>query len=324
MLQDKMGRQFHYLRLSITDVCNFKCTYCLPDGFQCDSSRDFLSLDEIRRLVTAFARLGTSKIRITGGEPALRKDLPQIIQTCKSIKGIEQVALTSNGFNLEQKINDWVNAGLDSLNISIDSLKPDMFRLITGHDKLESILRGLNLARQAGLNNIKINTVLMQQYNANQLDEYLSWLQDKAYTLRFIELMQTGDNSSFFKQNHVSGESIKQKLLAEGWSAVIRDKAAGPAQEFYHPDYQGKVGLIMPYSKDFCVSCNRLRMSALGQLHLCLFTEHGIDMRSLLKADSQLDELCEALQLALADKTPSHLLQEGETGGTSHLAMIGG
>ncbi len=324
MLQDKLGRQFHYLRLSITDVCNFKCTYCLPDGYQCDTSREFLSVDEIRRLVAAFAELGTSKIRITGGEPALRKDLTEIIKVCKSTPGIKQVAMTTNGFNLENKVSEWTQAGLDALNVSIDSLKPEVFKLITGHDKLTSILRGLAKAEALGLNSIKVNTVLMQQYNASQFDEYLNWLKTNAYTLRFIELMQTGDNLSFFEQNHVSGESLKQKLLSQGWSSVIRDKAAGPAQEFYHPDYAGKIGLIMPYSKDFCASCNRLRMSALGQLHLCLFTEHGIDMRTLLQQDEQKESLKQALRLALADKTPSHLLQQGETGITQHLAMIGG
>ncbi|MCU4674348.1 GTP 3',8-cyclase MoaA [Catenovulum sp. 2E275] len=324
MLQDKLGRQFHYLRLSITDVCNFKCTYCLPDGYQCDTSREFLSLDEIRRLVAGFAKLGTSKIRITGGEPALRKDLADIIAVCKTTPGIKQVALTTNGFNLEKQINHWVDAGLDALNVSIDSLQPEAFKLITGHDKLVSILNGLEKAKALGLNSIKINSVLMRQYNASQFNDYLSWIKQHAYTLRFIELMQTGDNLQFFNKNHVSGESLKQQLVEQGWSSVIRDKAAGPAQEFYHPDYAGKIGLIMPYSKDFCASCNRLRVSSLGQLHLCLFTEQGIDLRAFLQSDQQQQALIEKLQTSLAEKTPSHLLQQGKTGITQHLAMIGG
>lgn len=324
MLKDKLGREFHYLRLSITDVCNFKCNYCLPDGYQCDSERNFLSVEEIRRLVTGFARLGTSKIRITGGEPALRKDLPLIIKTCKSIPGIKKVAITTNGYNLEHKIEQWVEAGLDALNVSIDSLKPDVFRLITGHDKLTSILRGLEKAHQLGIKDIKINAVLMKAFNASEFTDYLNWMRDKPYTLRFIELMQTGDNLNFFKQNHVKGEDLKKQLVDSNWSSVIRKKDAGPAQEFFHPNYQGRIGLIMPYSKDFCQTCNRLRISALAKLHLCLFTEEGIDFRPLLQSDEQLDEFTTSLQQALRQKTASHLLQDGETGITKHLAMIGG
>ncbi|WP_016957493.1 GTP 3',8-cyclase MoaA [Catenovulum agarivorans] len=324
MLQDKMGRKFHYLRLSITDVCNFKCTYCLPDGYQCDTPRDFLSTDEIANVVSAFAQLGTSKIRITGGEPALRKDLPNIIKLCRQQVGITDVALTTNGFNLEHNIDKWVDAGLTSLNVSVDSLDPNMFNAITGHNKLTSILAGLDKAQQLGLSKIKINAVLMRQYNGNDVQTYIDWLKDKPYTLRFIELMQTGDNLEFFKQNHVSGADIKQTLLQQGWSPVIRDKSAGPAEEFYHPDYQGRVGLIMPYSKDFCATCNRLRISALGKLHLCLFSEAGIDIRQHLQNSEQQAELMQLLQNYLGDKAPSHYLQQGVTGGTQHLAMLGG
>ncbi|EWH10048.1 molybdenum cofactor biosynthesis protein A [Catenovulum agarivorans DS-2] len=324
MLQDKMGRKFHYLRLSITDVCNFKCTYCLPDGYQCDSPRDFLSTSEIGNLVATFASLGTSKVRITGGEPALRKDLAQIIQLCRQQAGITDVALTTNGFNLARNIDKWVDAGLTALNVSIDSLDPKMFSAITGHDKLESILAGLNKAHQLGLKKIKINAVLMRQYNGQDVQDYIDWLKDKPYTLRFIELMQTGDNLQFFKQNHVSGLEIKKLLLEQGWLPVIRDKSAGPAEEFYHPDYQGRVGLIMPYGQDFCASCNRLRVSALGKLHLCLFSEQGIDIRQYLQQPQQQAELTELLHGYLQDKAPSHYLQQGFTGGTQHLAMLGG
>lgn len=324
MLQDSLGRQFHYLRLSITDVCNFKCSYCLPDGYQCDTERDFLSVPEIKRIVAGFAQLGTSKIRITGGEPALRKDLPDIIRACKQTVGITQVALTTNGFNLEHQIESWVAAGLDSLNVSIDSLQPETFKLITGQDKLTSILRGLEKAHALGVKTIKINAVLMKQFNAHDFNPFLAWIKFKPYTLRFIELMQTGDNLEFFDKNHVKGTDLKQTLLDSNWLPVVKGKQAGPAEEFWHPESVGRIGLIMPYSKDFCVSCNRLRISALGQLHLCLFTEQGIDMRRFLRSDSQQNVFIQQLENALKTKTPSHLLQQGETGITPHLASIGG
>lgn len=322
MLEDKFGRRFHYLRLSITDVCNFKCTYCLPDGYQCDNDRDFLNVPEIKTLVSGFAKLGTSKVRITGGEPALRKDLSKIIKVCASTPSIKHVAMTSNGFKLESDIENWVKAGLNSLNISIDSLDPRMFASITGHNKLDSILRGIDKALALGVQ-VKVNAVLMKQYNEQELVPFLSWLKTTPITLRFIELMQTGDNIEFFKQNHVSASTIKDKLLDDGWSQLIRNKSAGPAQEFYHPEFEGRMGLIMPYSNDFCATCNRLRISSLGKLHLCLFSDKGLDIRPALQAnDDQL--LQQQLVSLLGDKEATHWLQDGYTGGTKHLAMLGG
>ena len=251
MLTDNFGRRFHYLRLSITDVCNFKCTYCLPDGYQCDQPRDFLSLDEIKRIASAFAELGTEKIRITGGEPSLRKDLPDIIRTCKETPGINKVAITTNGYKLTEHLPLWLDAGIDAINISIDSLDARHFKAITGHDKLETILTGIYMALADGRAQIKVNTVLMRDYSGKEIQSYLNWLKDTPVTLRFIELMQTGDNKEFFDSQHVQGARIKQNLILDGWLPVIQNKSAGPAQEFYHPDYQGRVGLIMPYEKNW-------------------------------------------------------------------------
>lgn len=324
MLQDQFGREFHYLRLSITDVCNFRCNYCLPDGYEGRPDEAFLSLDEIRRLASAFAATGTSKIRITGGEPSVRKDLPDIIRTVKAIPGIQKVAMTSNGYRLPEFIDTWGEAGLDALNISIDSLDPAVFQTITGHSKLHEILAGLDRAIELSFPSIKVNAVMLKGFNDNQLARFLDWLRNKPITLRFIELMQTGDNAEFFAQRHVAGEKIRKTLLDQGWTQTLREKDAGPAQEFYHSDYQGRVGLIMPYSKDFCATCNRLRVSATGKLHLCLFSENGLDLRHLLKSDDQQDELLYFLRSQLADKKVSHFLQDGFSGGTRHLAMLGG
>ncbi|MDP5029364.1 MAG: GTP 3',8-cyclase MoaA [Paraglaciecola sp.] len=322
MLEDKFGRRFHYLRLSITDVCNFSCTYCLPDGYACDSDRDFMSVAEISTLVSTFAKLGTSKVRITGGEPSLRKDLPEIIRQCASTPGIEHVALTSNGYKLEKCVEEWAEAGLDSINISIDSLDPRLFAAITGHDSLDTILRGIDKALLLGLK-VKVNAVLMRQYNEAEFASFLNWVKSTPISLRLIELMQTGDNVTFFQKNHVSAEPLKNQLLQSGWGQVIRDKAAGPAQEFYHPDYAGKIGLIMPYSKDFCHSCNRLRISATGKLHLCLFAEEGLNIRRYITAGDE-QGLQQELVALLGDKEASHWLQDGLTGATKHLAMLGG
>ncbi|MBU2870364.1 GTP 3',8-cyclase MoaA [Colwellia sp. E2M01] len=323
MLTDNFGRRFSYLRLSITDVCNFSCTYCLPDGYQCDQPRDFLSIPEIKRIAKGFAELGTEKIRITGGEPALRKDLPEIIRICKETHGIKKVAITSNGFKLPEHLPQWLDAGIDAINISIDSLDPRQFHAITGHDKLNTILEGIDMAVADGRASVKVNTVLMREYSGKDIQSFLDWLKDTPITLRFIELMQTGDNKAFFDAQHVQGARIKQNLILDGWLPVIQNKSAGPAQEFYHPDYQGKVGLIMPYSKDFCNTCNRLRVSSSGKLHLCLFGEQGLSLREELQSDD-LVPLQQKIVSLLDDKKATHFLHEKLTGATKHLAMLGG
>ena len=323
MLTDNFGRRFYYLRLSITDVCNFKCTYCLPNGYQCDQPRDFMSVAEIKRLISAFAGLGTEKVRITGGEPALRKDLPEIIAICKQTSGIKNVAITSNGFKLPQHLPQWLDAGIDAINISIDSLDPQQFLAITGHNKLESILTGIDMALADGRPSVKVNTVLMRDYSARDMQSYLAWLKDTPVTLRFIELMQTGENQAFFNAQHVQGSRIKQNLILDGWLPVVQSKSAGPAQEFYHPDYQGRIGLIMPYSNDFCNSCNRLRVSATAKLHLCLFGDNGLSLREQMQCDD-IAPLQAKIRALLTDKKASHFLHDKLTGATKNLAMLGG
>jgi len=322
-LQDTFGRRFNYLRLSITEMCNFRCNYCLPNGNDCDTPKGGLSITEIGTLVKAFAKLGTTKIRITGGEPALRKDLVDIIKLCKQTQGIEKVAMTTNGFLLNRDIQKYQEAGLDAINVSADSLDPRMFQAITGNQKLTDILAGVDKAIAAGLKNVKLNTVLLKQFNYQQLETFFDYLKHHAVTWRFIELMQTGDNGAFFADNHVPGSMLKDSLLQQGWQRIVREKDAGPAQEFSHPDYQGNIGLIMPYSQDFCKSCNRLRVSSQGKLHLCLFAEQGLDIRHLL-ANDDVENVCRYIVAHLQDKDATHYLGQGYTGATKQLAMLGG
>jgi cyclic pyranopterin phosphate synthase len=170
---------------------------------------------------------------------------------------------------------------------------------------------------------VKVNTVLMREYSGRDIQSYLDWLKDTPVTLRFIELMQTGDNQKFFDAQHVQGSRIKQNLILDGWLPVIQNKTAGPAQEFYHPDYKGRIGMIMPYSKDFCSSCNRLRVSAAANLHLCLFGDKGLPLRDLLQNDD-IESVQERIIALLEDKKSTHFLHDKLTGGTKHFAMLGG
>ncbi|WP_116472894.1 GTP 3',8-cyclase MoaA [Zobellella maritima] len=323
-LQDAFARKFYYLRLSVTDVCNFKCQYCLPDGYRPDGRKSFLTLDEIGRLTRAFAAMGTNKVRITGGEPSLRKDFTQIIETVAATPGIRKVATTTNGYRMAKQVADWRRAGLSAINVSVDSLDPRMFHQITGENRFHEVMAGIDAALVAGFSQVKVNTVLMRGLNDGELDRFLGWIKHHPIQLRFIELMQTGEMDELFNRHHVRGALIKEQLLRTGWQQKVRAHNDGPAEVFWHPDYQGEIGLIMPYAKDFCASCNRLRVSSLGKLHLCLFGDYGVDLRDLLTEDNQLASLQARLREALADKKASHFLHQGNTGLTPHLASIGG
>lgn len=323
-LQDNFGRRFHYLRMSVTDVCNFKCTYCLPDGYRPDGKPKFLDLNEIENLVGAFAEVGTQKIRITGGEPTLRKDFTDIVRIVADNDKIKTLATTTNGYRLEKHAKEWFDAGLRRINVSVDSLDPRMFYQITGENKFDEVMRGVDAALEAGFERVKINAVLLKGLNDKDLPRFLHWIKHTPIDLRFIELMETGLGREYFKAHHLAGADIKSQLIQDGWQLDQSAVDDGPAQNFSHDDFMGRIGLIMPYEKNFCASCNRLRVSAKGKLHLCLFTEHGVDLRDLLQSHTQRDELIERLHGQLRAKKETHFLHDGITGVTQHLASIGG
>ncbi len=323
---DRFSRKFYYLRLSITDVCNFKCTYCLPDGYHPTGKKNssFLNQAEIKRIVHAFADCGTTKVRITGGEPTLRKDFNDIVASVAQTSGITKVATTTNGYRMAKQVGDWKEAGLTHINVSVDSLDPRLFHQITGENKFHDVMAGIDRAFEVGYQQVKVNVVLLKQFNGHALPSFLNWIKDRPIQLRFIELMQTGEMDELFQQQHQSGVSIRNHLIANGWLLKVKEANDGPAQVFVHPDYQGEIGLIMPYEKGFCETCNRLRVSATGKLHLCLFGEEGVELRDLLQQDEQEKDLIARIQGALDTKSVSHFLQEGKTGMTPHLASIGG
>jgi GTP 3',8-cyclase len=324
-LADRYGRRFPYLRLSVIPACNFRCTYCLPHGYHADpQAAQPLSLAEITRLLRGFTELGMHKLRITGGEPSVRHDLTQILRTAAAVPGISKLAMTTNGTLLSQRLGEWMDAGLNAINVSVDSLDRTAFARITGHDRLDDILRGVDMALAADVPSVKLNAVLLRDVNDNELPRWLDYLRDHRVGLRFIELMQTGDNLAFFRDYHVRAETLETQLQESGWQALPRAADAGPAREYRHPDYAGRIGIIAPYSKDFCAGCNRLRVTATGDLRLCLFGEFGIPLRPFLQADEQLDELVRAIGGQIGRKEQGHFLHEGRTGITPHLASTGG
>lgn len=325
MLVDGHGRQFPYLRMSLTDVCNFRCTYCLPDGYRCERDDAELSLAEIRRLAGAFVALGTHKIRLTGGEPTVRRDFTAVAAALRELPGLRTLALTTNGWRLQQHAREWRAAGIDNINVSLDSLDPARFAAITGHDRHHEVLAGIEACLEAGYRGVKVNTVLMRGVNDDELDDYLDFVRARPLSLRLIELMETGDRRAFFREHHVPSTQVRERLLARGWLPCVRLPDAGPAQEFAHPDHAGRIGLIAPYSRDFCAGCNRLRVSSRGELHRCLFGDDGgLPLRDLLTEDAQQEELRERIRALLADKPAGHRLADGLYGTTRHLAQIGG
>ena len=326
-LKDNFGRSFPYFRISITDVCNFKCGYCLPNGYQkSENKKEFLSLEEIKRIGKALSELGVCKIRLTGGEPTVRKDFVKIIENLKSLPGINKVVFTTNGYNLKNIAKSVVNAKIDGINVSIDSLDREKFKFITGKDKLEDILIGLKALQDLNFKNIKVNAVLLKGVNDGEqdFDSWQQFIKSNNVDFRYIELMQTGDNLDYFKKYHVSANVFRDYLLKKEWIHQTAGFDSGPSKNYIHKDFKGKFGIIAPYSKDFCKSCNRLRITAQGDLRLCLFGDTGISLRALLQNDEQIPQLKDLINAQLNFKKESHYLELGNTGITPHLASIGG
>ena len=327
-LTDTFGRSFPYIRLSITDVCNFKCGYCLPNGYQKDNSdnRKFLDVNEIKRLAKGLSELGVCKIRLTGGEPTVRSDFFDIVKILKNETGIKKVVITTNGYRLNKISNQISNSGLDGINISIDSLNRETFKVITGHDRLPEIIEGIRNLQNLNFKNIKINAVLLKGINDSEknFDEWSKFIKINKIDLRYIELMQTGDGLDYFKRYHIPAKIFKNYLNKKNWIHQTLGRDAGPSLNYIHPDYKGKFGIIAPYSKDFCKSCNRLRITSRGDLRLCLFGTTGISVRHLIQRDDQLEELKDLILKQLNFKKESHYLELGKTGLTNNLSTTGG
>ena len=325
-LVDNFHRQLSYLRLSITDFCNFRCDYCLPNGYTANAGKrpdNELSVSEIDVLIQAFAKLGTTKVRLTGGEPSIRQDLPRIIELAKQTQGIQTVAVSSNGYRLAKHLSDWQTAGLNQLNISIDSFDPTVFKQITGFDILPTLLKDIDTLLATTDIKLKLNGILMADTAFDNLQSVLSFVKNRPVTYRFIEFMQTSDNKALFFAQHSSGQRIKDFLLQNGWQSQRRASDAGPAIEYRHADYVGGIGLIEPYAPQFCDSCNRLRVSSQGKVHLCLFDNGSYDVRGFL-ANGDVDGLVHALQSLMPIKPEYHLLKQNDRGIMANLSMIGG
>ena len=326
-MEDQYGHLISYLRISVTDRCNERCAYCMPSEFQEWLPREkVMSYEELLRVVRVAAGLGVNKIRITGGEPTVRKDFFEIIKVLKVDAGIKKVVITTNGYHLDKKAKLLVDSGLNGINISIDSLNRETFKNVTGHDRLPEILEGIKNLQELGFENIKINAVLLNGINSSEkdFDTWSKFIQNNKIDFRYIELMQTGDNLEYFKKYHASSKIFKNYLNENNWIYQTLGKDAGPSLNYINPEYKGKFGIIAPYSKDFCKTCNRLRITSRGDLRLCLFGNTGISVRHLLQKDDQLNELKDLILKQMQFKKESHYLELGDTGLTKNLSKTGG
>ncbi len=312
-LRDRFARQLTYLRISVTDRCNMRCDYCrpAPDAYRAESHAQILRYEEIERIVRVAAGLGVTKLRLTGGEPLVRRDLPRLVEQLANIPGITDLSMTTNATLLEKYAHDLAVAGLQRINISIDSLNPLRFRKLTGGE-LAPVLAGIQAAKAAGLSPIKLNTVLMRGINDDEVADLIDFASDSGATIRFIELMPMKQGMDW-QQHYIAIDDILKRddLLQR---VELSPMPTGNSAARYLPlkSGRGKVGVIMPMSERFCEGCNRLRLTADGGLRACLPADHQLNLRDLIR-DGGSDEAIRATFLRAAMLKPEIGLYEFDT-----------
>ena len=312
MLIDGLGRHISYLRLSVTDRCDLRCTYCMPEGFQSDDEpREWLSFDELERLAGLFARQGVERIRLTGGEPLLRRNLPELAARLAAVPGIRDLSLSTNGTRLAACAEDLRRAGVTRLNVSLDSLDRSRVQAITRRDVLPQILDGLEAARGLGFRQIKINMVALPDTAHEEIEAMTGYCIARGFILRLIETMpvgQSGRNAGFIDLRPVMQRMREQFGLIDG---VV--PGGGPARYLVSSDHTFQIGFITAISQHFCDTCNRIRLAANGTLHLCLGRDEAVDFRQLMRSGRSDAEILAALQAGLAHKPARH-----DFGNTQH------
>ncbi|HEX2923961.1 MAG TPA: GTP 3',8-cyclase MoaA [Chloroflexota bacterium] len=325
--EDGFKRAINYMRISITDRCNLRCVYCMPaEGVPWLPHQDVLTFEEIERIVTATATAGMKKIRITGGEPLVRRGVVGLIERLSAIPGIDDVAMTTNAILMPQFADALVKAGLKRINVSLDTLRPERFASIARRDGLERVLKGIEAAERAGMAPIKINAVVLRGVNDDEIVDLARLTVDRPWHVRFIEAMPLGGNLSVEEQGFISADEILERLgEQEKLEESSGPNGSGPARYFKIPGARGTVGVISPMSHFFCGSCNRVRLSAEGMLRLCLFSDQEIDLRAPLRGGASKEQIVEIFQKAIRTKPERHHLVVGQSNCSLRaLSQIGG
>ena len=323
---DSKGRNIHYLRLSVTDLCNLRCRYCMPDGVDKLEREDILTYEEFLRLAALFARCGVDTVRVTGGEPLVRKGVEQLVKGLKAIPGIRKVTMTTNAVLLEQQLPALLEAGLDSVNISLDTLDPALFAKITARDEFAAVQAGIHAALESGIP-VKLNCVPQAGVNEGELEALAALAKDNALQVRFIEMMPIGYGAAM---PCISGPELRARF-ARRWPELAPLSAAqehalgdGPAVYYTVPGWQGSIGFIAAVHGKFCASCNRVRLTSQGFLRPCLASETGCDLRALLRSGADDAQLLAAIRETIWAKPREHHFNDSSMPATRGMYRIGG
>ena len=323
---DRYQRDIHYLRLSVTDLCNLRCRYCMPDGVEKLEREAVLTYEEFLRLAVLFARCGIDTVRVTGGEPLVRKNVAQLVAGLKATPGIRRVTLTTNAVLLAEQLPALLDAGLDSVNISLDTLRPEVFRQITARDDFAAVQAGLQAALQSGLP-VKLNCVPQAGVNEGELEALAALAKDNAMQVRFIEMMPIGYGAAM---PCISGPELRARF-ARRWPELAPLSPAqehalgdGPAVYYTVPGWQGSIGFIAAVHGKFCASCNRVRLTSQGFLRPCLASETGCDLRALLRSGADDAQLLAAIRETIWAKPREHHFNDSSMPATRGMYRIGG
>ena len=324
-LVDGFDRQIYYLRLSVTDRCNLRCTYCMAEDMTFLPKPQVLSLEEMAMVGRAFVELGVQKIRLTGGEPLVRKGIVSLAEQLNVLDGLHELVMTTNGVLLDQYANDLVQAGVSRINISIDSLKAERFKQLTRFGKLEDVFSGIKAAREAGFKKIKLNAVILRGVNDDEVINLTRYAVDNGLDISFIEEMPLGEIDSHNRQEtSITSADIKD-LIASEFSLKDfnhKDLAGGPSRYIKIADSDTKVGFISPLSENFCGSCNRVRVTTEGKLLLCLGNEHSLDLRAILR--ERPETLKQEIVKSMQRKPERHFFDPKDITILRHMSATGG
>ncbi|SUZ58704.1 uncharacterized protein METZ01_LOCUS11558 [marine metagenome] len=307
-LIDGMGRTIVNLRISVTDRCNFRCTYCMPaDNVEFMDRSNLLSFEEIQRVVQIVSRMGINRLRLTGGEPLMRKNLPVLIKMLNEVDGIDDIAMTTNAYFLKDQAQSLKDAGLKRLNVSLDALDPEKFRDVNRRDCLQSVLDGLDTARKVGFKSIKINAVAVRNFSETEIMSLIEMGRSDGFEIRFIEFMPLDSDKVWERDKVLFGHEIVN-MIKDNYELVPIDNSLeiGPASEYNFADGKGKIGIITAVSNPFCDHCNRIRMTADGKLRTCLFSTKETNLKELIRSGATDKTIIETLKQAVLVKEPGH------------------
>ena len=323
-LIDPFGRAIEYVRLSVTDRCDLRCSYCMPQGFRgFEVPEHWLTFDEIERVIGAFGRLGVSRIRLTGGEPLVRKDLPALAARLAALPGILDLSLSTNATRLARHAAALREAGISRINVSLDSLRAERFRDITG-GKLDKVLSGLMAGKASGFSPVKINTVVMAGVNDDEVEDMVAFCIEHDFTLRFIETMPMGDTGRAASGHYLDLQEVRRRLERRFDLLPGVMPGGGPARYVQVAGTRLRIGFITPISQHFCATCNRVRLSVDGTLYLCLGQDDKLELRPLLRAGVSDAALEQAIVAAIARKPERHEFRDKPEQVLRFMSMTGG